>query len=113
MLRRRADAFEPADPEDEVAPGPPPRRRRGGRKTTFGLVAVALIFLAVAVLRVFGIDGNQFTVPAVALTPYVAAGSALLAVIGLPLRRRIYAIATGILAVILIVLLLPRMFAGD
>jgi endonuclease/exonuclease/phosphatase (EEP) superfamily protein YafD len=91
----------------------PPRKRIGGRKTTALLLLLALAFLGIAVLRVLGIDGNQYTIPALALTPYVAPGGVLLALLAFLLRRRFLAVAVLLLAIAVVILLLPRVFAND
>lgn len=116
MLRRPAADYEPAESYDSYEDSyddAPRRGRRGGSKTTVVLGFFALAFLAVAVLRVFGIDGNQFTVPALALTPYIAPGGLLLALIAFALRRRILAVVVLLMAVSMAVLLMPRYFSDD
>jgi endonuclease/exonuclease/phosphatase (EEP) superfamily protein YafD len=116
VLRRTADdyqppeIYEPFEDEEEEKPG---RWRIGGRKTTIALYGVALFFLAVAVLRFLGIDGNPVTVPAVALVPYVAAGGIVLGPLCFFLRRRLLAIAVLLMALVLTFLLLPRMVGND
>jgi endonuclease/exonuclease/phosphatase family metal-dependent hydrolase len=115
VLRRTADDYQPAESyepyeDEDDAPG---RRRRGGRKTTVALLFFALAFLAVAVLRVFGIDGNQFTVPALALSPYITPAGLVLGLIALVLRRRITAVAVLLMALSMAVLLMPRYFSND
>jgi endonuclease/exonuclease/phosphatase family metal-dependent hydrolase len=79
----------------------------------FVLVLVALVLLAVGGLRVSGFDGDQLTEPAVALTPYAGVGAVLTAIIGLLLHRRIYALLVGTVAIVLVVLVMPRFFASD
>jgi endonuclease/exonuclease/phosphatase (EEP) superfamily protein YafD len=116
VLRRTA-GYEPAgsyeDYEDYEAEETPRRRRLGGRTVTFLLLIFALAFLAIAVQRVFGIDGNRYTVPALALTPYIAAAGGLLFLIAFLLRRRVIAIAVLVMAVSMGVLLLPRVQSND
>jgi endonuclease/exonuclease/phosphatase family metal-dependent hydrolase len=111
-LRRPADDYEPPEPfDDEEADTR--RRRIGGRKTTIALYTVALVFVAVAVLRILGIDGNPIIVPAVALTPYVAAGGIVLAPLAYLLRRRLLAATVLLMALCLVFVLLPRMVGND
>jgi endonuclease/exonuclease/phosphatase family metal-dependent hydrolase len=110
MLRRTSSDYEDYELDSS---GPEPRRRIGGGKTTVLLALFALTFLAIAVLRLIGFDGNQFTVPALALTPYVAAGGLLLALITLILRRRIMFFAVLLLGLSVIILLLPRYFSDS
>jgi endonuclease/exonuclease/phosphatase (EEP) superfamily protein YafD len=115
MLRRTERV--PARP-----PLPPPvvdpatgrrRRRKGGKATTALLLLFALVFLAVAVLRVIGVDGNEITVPALTLTPYIAPGGLLLALIAFGLRRRIMAAAVLLLALSMVFLLAARVLPND
>lgn len=114
MLRRTSDDYEPDVDEPEDSPDDEVRgRRRGGRKTTFFLLLFALAFLTVAVLRVLGVDGNQVTVPAIAMTPYIAPGGVLLALIAFVLRRRIMAVAVLLMALSMLVLLAPRYFSNE
>ena len=48
-----------------------------------------LAFCCVTVLRLLGVDGNHYTVPALALTPYFGAAALPLAVLCFVLRRRV------------------------
>ena len=112
VLRRTERGYEPPAPvEDDEESAP--RRRIGGRALTIVLLVPVLLFLGIAVLRVGGIDGNVVTVPALALTPYIAAAGGLLVLIALAFGRRIIALAVLIMAVSLGVLLLPRIQGND
>jgi endonuclease/exonuclease/phosphatase family metal-dependent hydrolase len=112
MLRR--PSYEPSveEPDDDFEIEVP-RRRVGGRKTTLLLLLVSLAFLAVAVLRVVGIDGDELTVSALALSPYIAPGGVLLALIAFFLRRRIITVGVLLMAASMVILLMPRYFAND
>jgi endonuclease/exonuclease/phosphatase (EEP) superfamily protein YafD len=48
---------------------------------------LAVLYVAFALLRLSGVDGNRYTACALALTPYVVAGGAVLGVVGLALAR--------------------------
>lgn len=88
---------------------PAPRRRK--KSVTFLLVLVALAFLAYGVARVLSVDDyvdNGALVAAMALTPYVVAGSALLLVVSFLLRRRLVALLVLVLTLSLSALLGPR-----
>jgi endonuclease/exonuclease/phosphatase (EEP) superfamily protein YafD len=113
MLRRRRDAhdYEPLPDEDDD--GYVERRRIGGWKTTTVLLLFTLVFLGIGVLRVIGVDGGQVTIAALALSPYVAPGGLILALIALGLRRRIIAVSVLLIALSMVVLLLPRLLAND
>jgi endonuclease/exonuclease/phosphatase (EEP) superfamily protein YafD len=112
VLRRTARGYEPPAPvEDEEEPAPR-RRRIGGRTLTVVLLIPALAFLAVAVMRVLGIDGDVVTIVAIALTPYIAAAGAVLCMFAFALLRRLIALAVLLLALSLGVLLLPRIQAN-
>ncbi|HEV2783271.1 MAG TPA: endonuclease/exonuclease/phosphatase family protein [Actinophytocola sp.] len=109
MLRRTRDEYEPPAPRYEEDDEPYRRPRIGGRRTTAVLLLLALAFLAIGVLRVAGVDGSRITVAALALTPYVAPGGLLLALIAFGLRRRILATCVLLIALSMVVLLLPRL----
>lgn len=118
MLRRTAaDDYDPPEPYSGSYPDDDyddsPRRRPGGRKTTLALWLFGLAFLAIAVLHLLGIDGNVATVPALALTPYIAPAGLALFLLAFLLRRRILAIAVLLMAASMTVLLLPRMLSED
>jgi endonuclease/exonuclease/phosphatase (EEP) superfamily protein YafD len=112
MLRRRY-GYEPDFVDTDEFEAEVPRRRRGGAPVTFLLLLFALAFLAVAVLRVIGFDGNAFTVSALALSPYIAPGGVLLALIAFLLRRRLMALGVMLMASSMVILLVPRYFSND
>ena len=112
MLRRPArNAL--AERVEEPPAKRKPRRRIGGSLTTAFLVLFTVVLLGIAVLRVLGIDGVAATVPAVALTPYVVPGGALLALVALVLGRRVLAVVALVPALVVAPLLLPRAVAND
>lgn len=106
---RWAEATE--DVVDEPVYDDEPRRR--SRKVTFLLVLFALVFLAYAVVRVLSLESNAFLIGAMALTPYVAAGALLLALVTLVAGRKLLALAVLIVALSLGALLGPRYFSGE
>jgi endonuclease/exonuclease/phosphatase family metal-dependent hydrolase len=77
------------------------------------LVVALLAFCCVAVLRLLGVDGDQYTVPVLALTPYFGAAALLLAVLCFVLRRRISGGIATLVALSLAAVVLPRGFAED
>lgn len=113
MLRRPADQYSEPEYAYEYEEDEPSRGRIGGAKTTALLLLLTLAFLGIAVLRVLGMDGNQYTIPALALMPYVAPGGVLLAILAFLLRRRILAVAVLLLASAVVILLVPRVVAND
>ncbi|GDY30792.1 endonuclease/exonuclease/phosphatase family protein [Gandjariella thermophila] len=95
----------------------PHRERHAGRPRPPGgygasvlVTLLAMAFLGAALLRLAGIDGNRYTVAALALTPYVVAGGTVLGLVALSLRRW----ATGglvlLVAVLLAAAVAPRAF---
>jgi endonuclease/exonuclease/phosphatase (EEP) superfamily protein YafD len=89
-------------------------RRLGRHRIVTGLLMVAAVPLAVlAVLRIAGFDGGEYTIAALALTPYAAAGGLVLGAVALILRRWWTGGVVVLLAVALTALILPRMFAVD
>ena len=91
-----------------------PRRRRGA--VTFVLVLFALAVLAFGVVRVVSLDDSMnlaFVVGAMALTPYVVAGSFLLALVTFLFKRRVLALIVLVMALSLSVLLGPRYLSGE
>jgi endonuclease/exonuclease/phosphatase family metal-dependent hydrolase len=102
------DFFDDYDYDDDI-----PRRKPGGRPVTVLLLLFVLVFLGIGVLRVVGYDGNEITVGALALTPYVAPGGLLLALISFGLRRRLIAFCVLVIALSMVVLLLPRFMVNN
>jgi endonuclease/exonuclease/phosphatase family metal-dependent hydrolase len=106
MLRKTA---EPKPPD---VPAPARRPRVGGRRTTLVLWLFGLVFIAIAVLRVLGVDGPPVIVSALTLTPYLALGGLLLFLVAFAVRRRVLAFAVLLMTLSIAVLLVPRMI-GD
>lgn len=77
------------------------------------LVLAAVPFVALACLRFAGFDGNQYTIAALALTPYAAGGGLVLGAVTLLLRRWWTGGVVLVLAGTLTALVLPRTFASD
>jgi endonuclease/exonuclease/phosphatase (EEP) superfamily protein YafD len=93
----------------------PPRRRRRGF-VTFVLALFALAFLAYGVARVLSFDDfvdNALLVGGMAVTPYVIAGGALLAVVTFAFRRRVLALVVFVIALSLSALLGPRALSEE
>jgi endonuclease/exonuclease/phosphatase (EEP) superfamily protein YafD len=83
------------------------------RVATCSLVVAAVPFVALAVLRFAGFDGGEYTIAALALTPYAAAGGLVLGAVALILRRWWTGGVVVLLALTLTALVLPRVFASD
>ncbi|WP_284745033.1 endonuclease/exonuclease/phosphatase family protein [Amycolatopsis sp. RTGN1] len=78
------------------------------------LLVVPLVLLAALVaLRLIGYDGDWYTLVALSLTPYVAAAGVLLGGLALALRRWWVGGTALVLAIVLAVLVLPRLSASD
>jgi endonuclease/exonuclease/phosphatase (EEP) superfamily protein YafD len=78
------------------------------------LLVVPLVLLAAQVaLRLIGYDGDWYTLVALSLTPFVAAAGVLLGGLALALRRWWVGGIALVLAVVLAVLVLPRLSASD
>lgn len=106
---RWAEATE--DVVDEPVYDDEPRRR--SRKITFLLVVLALVFLAYGVVRVLSLESNAFLIGAMALTPYVAGGALLLAIVTLVAGRKLLALVVVIVALSLGALLGPRYLSEE
>lgn len=89
------------------------RRKPGGRGASLALWLITLPFLAIAVLRVLGIDGSGYLVAAMALTPYLVVGGAVLTLVGLVLRRKFLTVVVLLMVVSIAALLPPRWFSND
>jgi endonuclease/exonuclease/phosphatase (EEP) superfamily protein YafD len=92
---------------------PEPRRRLGGRRLSFVLLALAVLLVAFAVVRIAGVEGGTLLVTALALTPFVPLAAGVLALVSLVLRRKLVALAAALVAVVLGAMLLPRLSAAD
>lgn len=89
------------------------RRGCGARLLSVLLWLLAVPFVALAVLRFAGFDGNRYTAAALALVPYATIGGLLLGGLALLSRRWwVGALVLG-LAVALTVSALPRAFANQ
>ncbi len=64
------------------------------------LLLSALTFLGFAILRVVGLDSNEYAIVALALTPYAAVPGVLLALLALLLRRPAIAVPVLLVAVL-------------
>ncbi|WP_329054374.1 endonuclease/exonuclease/phosphatase family protein [Amycolatopsis sp. NBC_01488] len=89
------------------------RVRRKNPLVTALLVVPLVLLAAEAVLRLIGYDGDWYTLVALALTPYLAAAGLLLGGLALALRRWWVGGVALVLAVVLAVLVLPRLSASD
>ena len=92
---------------DAPAPEEPPRRRKR-RWITVLLALPVLLLLGLATMRLVGVDGNRYTMAALALTPYFAAFGALITLIALIARRRLLLLLALVATVSLGVVLVPR-----
>ena len=75
-------------------------------------IAVALPWIAWALVRWLGLDTRYPLVAAIAWTPYVALTSPLPVVLALVLRRRIVALVAGLAGAALVFAVVPRALAG-
>ncbi|WIY05043.1 endonuclease/exonuclease/phosphatase family protein [Amycolatopsis mongoliensis] len=89
------------------------RVRRKNPLVTALLVVPVVLLAALAALRLIGYDGDWYTLVALALTPYVAAAGVLLGGLALALRRWWVGGTALVLAIVLAVLVLPRLSASD
>jgi endonuclease/exonuclease/phosphatase (EEP) superfamily protein YafD len=89
-----------------------PARRKNPLVTA--LLGVPVVLLAVlAVLRLAGFDGDWYTLVALSLTPYAAAAGVLFGGLALALRRWWVGGVALVLALVLAVLVVPRLVAAD
>jgi endonuclease/exonuclease/phosphatase (EEP) superfamily protein YafD len=95
-------------PEEEQAEG-----KSRSKRVTALLVLAALIFVAYGVVRVLSLESNAFLIGAMALTPYVAAGALLLALITVIAGRKLLALVVLIVALSLGALLGPRYLSEE
>jgi endonuclease/exonuclease/phosphatase (EEP) superfamily protein YafD len=89
------------------------RSRRKNPLVTALLVVPLVLLAALAALRLIGFDGDWYTLVALSLTPYVTAAGVLLGGLALALRRWWVGGIALVLAVVLAVLVLPRLSAGE
>lgn len=73
---------------------------------------LAVLFVTLAALRLFGVDGNRYTAALMALTPYWTACGMLLGIIALTMRHWWIGVGVVAVSVPLMVTLLPRMVAA-
>jgi len=76
--------------------------------TTLALGCGVLAVLGFTTVRLLGMDDSRYTVAVLALTPYVFGGALVLVLLTLLTRRMVLAVCAGALAVLLGVLVLPR-----
>lgn len=107
MARSTQELDLPTDEPD----GDVPRRRPGGRKVGFLVWLFTLIFLAFAVLRIWGFEETEYLIAAVAMTPYLAAFGLLWGLLSLLLRRRVAAGMVLLLTIGMTTLLAPRVLS--
>ncbi|MER7014953.1 endonuclease/exonuclease/phosphatase family protein [Saccharopolyspora sp. NPDC000359] len=93
--------------EEELEP-----RKPGGRVLSALLVLLSLGFLAWAALPLGGLEFDRCTVALVALTPYAALVGAVLALLGLLLRRWLTALVVGLVTVLLVFSVVPRAWSN-
>ena len=89
------------------------RVRRKYPLVTALLVVPLVLLVALVALRLIGYDGDWYTLVALSLTPYVAAASVLLGGLALALRRWWVGGTALVLAIVLAVLVLPRLSASE
>ena len=82
------------------------------RCATAVAIAVALPWLAWAVVRVLGLDAGPLLVPAISFTPYAAATAWVPVVVALALHRRAVALVALAAAVALVAAVAPRALDG-
>ncbi|MEV6639739.1 endonuclease/exonuclease/phosphatase family protein [Amycolatopsis sp. NPDC051371] len=89
------------------------RVRRKNPLVTALLVVPLVLLVVLVALRLIGYDGDWYTLVALSLTPFVAAGGVLLGGLALALRRWWVGGVALVLAIALAVLVLPRLSASD
>ncbi|WP_410666548.1 endonuclease/exonuclease/phosphatase family protein [Amycolatopsis sp. cmx-4-68] len=89
------------------------RVRRKNPLVTALLVVPLVPLAALVALRLIGYDGDWYTLVALSLTPYVAAAAVLLGGLALALRRWWVGGTALVLAIVLAVLVVPRLSASD
>ncbi|MEV7037419.1 endonuclease/exonuclease/phosphatase family protein [Amycolatopsis sp. NPDC051061] len=89
------------------------RVRRKNPLVTALLVVPLVPLAALVALRLIGYDGDWYTLVALSLTPYVAAAGVVFGGLALALRRWWAGGIALVLAIVLAVLVLPRLSASD
>jgi endonuclease/exonuclease/phosphatase (EEP) superfamily protein YafD len=89
------------------------RSRRKKPLVTALLMVPVVLLGALAALRLIGFDGDWYTLVALSLTPYAAAAGVLLGGLALALRRWWTGGVALVLAIVLAVLVVPRLSASD
>lgn len=100
-----------ADRDDRAARDDRPRRQPGGGFVTSLLVVLTAGVLALGLMRIGGMDGNQYTVAALALTPYLTAVALLVGLLALLLRRWLLGWVVLAICSVLVAAVAPRAFA--
>jgi endonuclease/exonuclease/phosphatase family metal-dependent hydrolase len=93
----------------------PVQQTRPGVKTWAVVLWVVpcVVFLAFAALRLLGVTGNRFIIATIALTPYIGVAGLALGVIGMLMKRWIFAGIVLSIAMITSAAVVPRMLAND
>lgn len=89
------------------------RVRRKNPLVTALLVVPLVLLVPLVALRLIGYDGDWYTLVALSLTPYVAGAGVLLGGLALALRRWWVGGTALVLAIVLAVLVVPRLSASD
>ncbi|WP_237048152.1 endonuclease/exonuclease/phosphatase family protein [Lentzea guizhouensis] len=79
--------------------------------TTFVLVVCAIAFVAVALLRLLGIDGTRHMIATTALTPYLTVAGLLIGLFALLRRRWVVGLTMTLVAIVLVANVVPRAFS--
>ncbi|HEX7302355.1 endonuclease/exonuclease/phosphatase family protein [Lentzea sp.] len=77
---------------------------------TFLLVVCAMLFVATAMVRLLGIDGNRYMIAATSLTPYVTVAGLLIGLFALFRKRWVVGLTMTLVGVVLIANVAPRAF---
>ncbi|MFD9703180.1 endonuclease/exonuclease/phosphatase family protein [Lentzea sp. NPDC059081] len=77
---------------------------------TFLLVVCAMLFVAAAMVRLLGIDGNRYMIAATSLIPYITAAGLLIGLFALFRRRWVVGLTMTLVAVVLVANVAPRAF---
>ncbi len=79
--------------------------------TTFVLVICAIAFVAVAMLRLLGIDGTRYMIATTALTPYLTVAGLLIGLLALFRKRWVVGLTMTLVAIVLVANVVPRAFS--